>query len=251
MCVLGNLAFVCCGKRVSQLEQCGAGVCEQLYPKALKCCSISPQMPGIFSQYYCTAWSMEVSQESLCITAVHTRGELPVTNYEWFPFLSCWVLWCIAWSHAAMGRKDIFLTCVLCLGTCFQNPIELTSQLVFFQLLRLLCTEPGSLRHSCMCSQAPQADVMLALVLGFLYHGQLVLDEATVPLSDPLQHCFLHHSWTSAQALYTPWNLNYRVFAEARWDIMGLEELGSGRTWPFSSFISAHREEEICSANCH
>lgn len=146
-----------------------------------------------------------------------------------------------------MGKRNISLACVTCLDIYAQNPTELTSQLVFSQLLwMLLRIEACSFRHSCVCSQGPQTDVILMLVLEFLCSEQLVLYEASVLLSDPLQQCFLHHSWMSGQALYTPWNLNYRVVAEAGWDC-----LRSGRTWPFSSFTSAYREEDIWSMNYH
>jgi len=70
---------------------------------------------------------------------------------------------------------------------------QLTSQLAFSFFLGCSAQKPVPLDIA-VHALRPQTDVMLMLVPEFLCHEQLFLYEATVLLSDPLQHCFLHHS---------------------------------------------------------
>lgn len=133
-------------------------------------------------------------QELPHITAVHVYAEasqLPTSKGS--PSFPARTYGAQGRVHAAMGRRSVFLACVTCVDIYAQNPTELTSQFFFQLFWRLLCTEAHSFRSGCACSWRPMS-FMLMLVLESLCHEQLVLYEASVLLSDPLQHCFLHHS---------------------------------------------------------
>lgn len=145
-----------------------------------------------------------------------------------------------------MGRRTIFLACATCLDICAQNPTELTSQLVFFQLLwRLLCTEAVSFRHSYACSEATDwchvnvsAGVSVPWTAGFIWSHCAVIWPFAALLSAPFLNVWISSVHTTKSKL----PCLCRVWVKL---------LGSGKTWPFSNLISAYKEEEICSVNYH
>lgn len=140
----------------------------------IKCSSILARLPGVSE----TSAQLEMSQESLHITAVHLPGEgsqlLTMKGSPFFlpgPLVGC-VKPC---NH---GQKK-------CSSTMhdlswYLPRIPLTSQLFYFKILgRSSALKPVPLETT-LPALRPQTDVMLTLVLDFLCQEQLVLCEAIV-----------------------------------------------------------------------
>lgn len=170
-------------------------------PSWIKCSSILSQLPGISE----TSAQLEVSQESLHITAVRLSGEgsqLPATKGSpSFP----------AWTHGRLCEamqpwaEEMFFCCARPVLISAQNPTH--KSVVFLQHpWRLLCTEASSFRHSSACSQV--TDWCHVNSAGFSVSGA-----AGFMWSCCAAICF---------KLYVPWKLNYHVLA--RWDCLGLEQ---------------------------
>lgn len=179
-----------------------------------------------------------MSQESLHITAMHlSRKGSP------FP------AWTHGRLHAAMQTwaGETFSWCVQPVLMSVPRILQ-SSQVSFFscQLLwQLLCAKAGSFRHSCACSEGADwchvnvsAGIPVPWTAGFLWSHCAVISPFAALLSTP----FLNVWTSSVHTVKSKLTCLYRGWVRL---------LGSGRTWLFSCFISAYREEEICSVNCH
>lgn len=130
---------------------------------------------------------MEVSQESLHITAVHL-------SREGSPSFSAWTYGRL---HEAMQpwAGEPFSWHVQPVLTSVPRILQSSQVSLFsFNFFGGCSALKPSPLDTAMHALRPQTDVTLTLVLEFLCHEQLVSYEATVLLSDPLQHYFLHHS---------------------------------------------------------
>lgn len=144
------LLYLSCKTPFSVQSRCGGLICEQPWPKALKCCSMLPQLPGVAGSAASSATQLEVrrcrrnrctSLQCIC------QGRTPSL------FLPGPVVGCT--KPCSHGQEKLFLgMCNLSGHLCPESYGAHKSAGFLSTSWRLLCTKAGSFRHGCACSEA-------------------------------------------------------------------------------------------------